>query len=121
MATTRQEPLPAGAVSVGARAKRAPSRERERSGWAMVLPFFLVYVLFLLWPVVAALWSSLFDESLGAASTTWRGLGNYGELLGDGDFWAAMWHTLLFTLLSTPPLVILALGLAILVNRALPA
>jgi multiple sugar transport system permease protein len=32
-----------------------------------------------------------------------------------------MWHTLLFTLLSTPPLVILALGIALLVNRALPA
>ena len=28
-----------------------------------------------------------------------------------------MWHTLLFTLLSTPPLVILALALALLVNR----
>jgi multiple sugar transport system permease protein len=83
----------------------------------MVAPFFLVYVLFLLWPVVGALWSSLFDESLGAASTTWRGLGNFGELLGDGDFWSAMWHTLLFTLLSTPPLVILPLALALLVNR----
>jgi multiple sugar transport system permease protein len=87
----------------------------------MVSPFFVVYVLFLLWPVVGALWSSLFDESLGAVSTTFRGLGNYEELLGDGDFWAAMWHTVLFTLLSTPPLVLLALGLAILVNRALPA
>ncbi len=28
-----------------------------------------------------------------------------------------MWHTLLFTLLSTPPLVLLALGLALLVSR----
>jgi multiple sugar transport system permease protein len=87
----------------------------------MVAPFFVIYVLFLLWPVVGALWSSLFDSSLGATDRGFRGLGNYGELLGDGDFWAAMWHTLLFTLLSTPPLVILALGIALLVNRALPA
>jgi len=112
-------------VSAGARARTRDARRRRekraRAGWAMVSPFFLVYLLFLLWPVVGALWSSLFDESLGAASTTWRGLGNYGELLGDNDFWTAMWHTLLFTLLSTPPLVLLALGLAILVTRALPA
>ncbi len=114
---TAEETLPA----------RAPARTRtrrrsgERSGWGMVAPFFLVYVLFLLWPVVGALWSSFFDESLGAASTTWRGLGNFGELLGDGDFWSAMWHTLLFTLLTVPPLVLLSLGLAVLVNRALPA
>jgi multiple sugar transport system permease protein len=87
----------------------------------MIAPFFVIYVLFLLWPVVGALWSSLFDSSLGATDRGFRGLGNYGELLGDGDFWAAMWHTLLFTLLSTPPLVILALGIALLVNRALPA
>jgi len=87
----------------------------------MITPFFVVYLLFLLWPVVGALWQSLFDSSLGAATSELRWLGNYAELLGDGDFWAAMWHTLLFTLLSTPPLVLLALGLAILVNRALPA
>ena len=122
MATARQEAVP-GAVSTGAantatgRARRGP----DRSGWAMIAPFFIIYVLFLLWPVVGALWSSLFDSALGVTDGGFRGLGNYGELLGDGDFWAAMWHTLLFTLLSTPPLVILALGLALLVNRALPA
>jgi ABC-type spermidine/putrescine transport system permease subunit II len=87
----------------------------------MIAPFFIIYALFLLWPVIGALWSSLFDTSLGVTDGGFRGLGNYGELLGDGDFWASMWHTLLFTLLSTPPLVILALGLALLVNRALPA
>jgi ABC-type sugar transport system permease subunit len=114
------ESLPARATT-RPRAARRPGRSNERSGWGMAAPFFVVYILFLLWPVVGALFSSFFDESLGAASTTWRGLGNYGELLGDGDFWSAMWHTLLFTLLTTPPLVLLALGLAVLVNRALPA
>jgi len=123
MATARQETLPAATragdatASSTRRAKRGP----DRSGWAMIAPFFIIYVLFLLWPVVGALWSSLFDRSLGVTDGGFRGLGNYGELLGDGDFWAAMWHTLLFTLLSTPPLVLLALGLAVLVNRALPA
>jgi ABC-type sugar transport system permease subunit len=119
MATARQETLPA-AASVRAPTRRA-SRGPHRSGWAMIGPFFVIYILFLLWPVIGALWSSLFDSSLGVTDGGFRGLGNYGELLGDGDFWASMWHTLLFTLLSTPPLVLLALGLAVLVNRALPA
>ena len=77
--------------------------------------------MFLLWPVIGALWSSLFDSSLGVTDSGWRGLGNYQELLSDGDFWAAMWHTLLFTILSVPPLVLLSLALALLVSRALPA
>src|SRR4051794_6655364 len=76
----------------------------------------LLYVLFLIWPIIAAARTSLFDESL-VGHSAWRGLKNYSELLGDSDWWAAMWHTLLFTLLSTPPLVILALGLALLVSR----
>jgi multiple sugar transport system permease protein len=119
MATASSETLPA-AVPLGARKGRT-SRSPNRAGWGLIAPFFVVYVLFLLWPVIGALWQSLFDSSLGVTDGGFRGLGNYGELMGDGDFWAAMWHTLLFTLLSTPPLVILAGGLAMLVNRALPA
>ena len=33
------------------------------------------------------------------------GLANYRELFRDNQFWPAMWHTILFTLVSTPPLV----------------
>ena len=110
-----------------AASKRSTSRPRvrrpsgDRSGWLLIAPFFVVYALFLLWPVIGAAWSSLFDSALGVTDGGWRGLGNYNELLSDGDFWSAMWHTVLFTALSTPPLVILPLALALLVNRALPA
>ena len=94
-----------------ARARRRAGDQRpRRSGWALATPFFVLYFLFLLWPVLAAAWKSLFSDSLAGGDSDVRGLGNYGELLGDGDFWAAMWHTLLFTLLSTPPLVILRAG-----------
>src|SRR5215207_194372 len=97
-------------------AVRAPGARATRTGPLFIAPFFLLYVLFLLWPILAAARTSLYDDSLvGPAS--WRGLSNYGELLRDSNFWAAMWHTALFTLLSTPPLVILALAFALLVSR----
>ena len=108
MATASSARLPA-TRSAGRAQTRRPRRP-DRAGWGMIAPFFLVYVLFLLWPIVGALWSSFFDSSLGATDGGFRGLGNYGELLSDGDFWSAMWHTLLFTLLVTPPLVVLALA-----------
>jgi multiple sugar transport system permease protein len=88
----------------------------SRWGFLFTGPFFVLYVLFLLWPVLSAARTSLFDESL-VGHSAWRGLKNYGELLGDSNWWAAMWHTALFTLLSTPPLVLIALGLALLVSR----
>jgi multiple sugar transport system permease protein len=120
LATATSERLPAATTKSGARTRRTLGG-RDGAGWGMIAPFMIIYALFLLWPVIGALWQSLFDSSLGVTDGGFRGLGNYGELLGDGDFWAAMWHTLLFTLLSTPPLVLIALGLALLVNRALPA
>ena len=58
MATASSESLPA-AVSVGTRKNRT-SRKPDRAGWALIAPFFAVYILFLLWPVIGALWSRKF-------------------------------------------------------------
>src|SRR4051794_18592504 len=113
----REESLSRAAVDSRSRSARRRGNDRERSGWALVSPFFILYFLFLMWPVVAAAWKSLFSDSLAGGASSWRGLGNYGELIGDSNFWWAMWHTLWFTVLSSVPLVILPLGLALLVNR----
>jgi multiple sugar transport system permease protein len=114
VATTSAETLPRTA-------QRTQPRTRDpRAGRQALLftaPFFALFILFLLWPVVSALRTSLFNDSL-VGSGDWAGLENYAELLRDSNFWAAMWHTALFTLLSVPPLVIVALGMALLVSRA---
>jgi len=102
-----------------ARSRQATRTRGLNTGRAEELfttPFFVLYILFLLWPVLAAARTSLFDESLTGGST-WAGLRNYTDLLNDANFWSAMWHTALFTLLSTPPLVLVAMGLALLVSR----
>ncbi|NJK33588.1 MAG: sugar ABC transporter permease [Oscillatoriales cyanobacterium SM2_2_1] len=48
----------------------------------------------------------------------WRGWSNYGRLWGDRAFWQTLGTTMQLTLWIVPPLVLLPLGLAILVNRA---
>lgn len=97
-------------------------RRTDLTGYLFVLPFLIAYGLFLVWPVILGLRMSFFDWSLvGTGTTDFLGLANYRELFADPDFWASLWHTILFTLLSTPPLVLLALGLALLANRAVPA
>jgi multiple sugar transport system permease protein len=61
---------------------------------------------------------SFFNTSLVLPGLgSFAGLGNYRELFGDSRFWQAMWHTIEFTLISTPPLVLLPLFFAIVVNR----
>jgi multiple sugar transport system permease protein len=45
------------------------------------------------------------------------GLSNYADVLSSKDFWASMWHSVLFTLLTTPLLVLLPLLFAVLASR----
>lgn len=94
----------------------------DLAGYGFVLPFLLFYVVFLIWPFLSGLWMSLFNWSItGNGSTDFLGLGNYQELFSDPIFWKSLGVTVLFTLISTPLLVLIGLGLALLVNRAIPA
>lgn len=94
----------------------------DLTGWGFVLPFLLFYALFLVWPVFFGLRMSFFNWSLsGKGMSDFLGLANYQEMFADANFWSSLGVTLLFTLISTPILVVLALALALLVNRAIPA
>lgn len=102
--------------------KKDTSRGRtDLAGYLFVLPFLLAYVAFLIFPVLLGLRMSFYNASLVGADSEFLGLANYRELFGDPDFWGSLWHTILFTLLSTPPLVLLSLIFAMLANRAIPA
>jgi multiple sugar transport system permease protein len=108
---------PAGVLARRSRANPI-DRGAGRAGWAFIAPFGLFYVLFLLGPAIAMLVVSFFNSSTVAAGLgSFAGFGNYAEMFGRADFWEAMWHTLQFTLYTTPPLVILAFVLSILTNR----
>ncbi|GCF11883.1 carbohydrate ABC transporter permease [Dictyobacter arantiisoli] len=104
---------------------RTNNRKRWRTdltGWLFVLPFLLIFIIFLVWPVIFGFRMSFFNWTIGGnGSSHFLGLANYQELMGDGAFWKALGVTLIFTVISTPILVVLALGLALLVNRAIPA
>nr|WP_273378927.1 sugar ABC transporter permease [Actinopolymorpha pittospori] len=45
------------------------------------------------------------------------GFANYAEAFRTPEFWSSLWHTVWFTILTTPPLVILALAFALLADR----
>ncbi|MBV9228388.1 MAG: sugar ABC transporter permease [Chloroflexi bacterium] len=97
-------------------------RNTNLAGIGFVLPFLIMYALFLIWPVILGLRMSFFNWTIsGAGASDFLGLQNYQNLLSDPAFWHAMGVTVLFTIISTPLLVILALALALLVNRAIPA
>lgn len=92
---------------------------RLGSGLPFLVPFVVVALLFLVIPVLYGLWLSFTEQSLMGRGG-FVGLDNYVEALGDETMWATLGHTILFTVMSTVPLVLLALVMALLVYVGIP-
>ncbi|WP_030394444.1 carbohydrate ABC transporter permease [Kitasatospora purpeofusca] len=103
--------------------REPPGRRSIRHRWdqraapyVFVAPFFLCFAAFGLFPLVYTAWLSLHRVELGGAAE-WRGLDNYTGLWDSEFFWNALANTFTIGVLSTVPQLLLALGLAQLINR----
>jgi multiple sugar transport system permease protein len=84
----------------------------------LMAPFLVLYVLFIIGPSLYMFVMSFFDTSLVQSGLgPFAGFRNFGDALGNSAFWASMWHTIWFTILTTPPLVVLAFVFALLADR----
>lgn len=92
----------------------------SRGALWFAVPYAISFAVFLLWPIVYGLWMSITDQSLATTRLNVIGLDNYVEALSDPELWRALWTTIVFTVVSSVPLVALALLLAYLVATGLP-
>ncbi|MER6677181.1 sugar ABC transporter permease [Streptomyces sp. NPDC000983] len=97
-----------------------PARRILSPGLLFALPFLVLFALFMVWPLVQGLWMSFTDTSLSAHAPSFIGVDNFSEALRDAEMWRSLGHTVWFTVLSTVPLVVVALGMALLVHTGLP-
>lgn len=115
MSTGTSVHLGAG-TGVPASATTAGSTRWTASG--MLLPFGAFYVMFLLGPLLYTAVAGFFNDSLVKDGPgKWVGTANYAEALGSPEFWSSLGHTLWFTVLTTVPLMLLALTLALMTDR----
>ena len=97
------------------------SLERERrQAYLLVAPAVLVLAGVALYPILAAVWLSLHRFILVFGERRFTGLDNYAFLLSDARFWAALGNTAYFTLVAVTVELLLAVPLALLLNRAFP-
>lgn len=88
-----------------------------RRWWiAFVAPSLSLLVVFTVVPIAVAGVLSFYKWNLLTAPE-FVGLGNFRELAGDGGFWAAVGHTLVFIVGYLPLVTVIGLGLATLLNR----
>jgi cellobiose transport system permease protein len=98
---------------------RLTKTEARVAPYAFVSPFFIVFAVFGLFPLVYTLWVSLHDWSLLAGDQGFVGLDNYRELFQDSDFWRALTNTVGIFVIATIPQLILATVLAQVLNSRL--
>jgi ABC-type sugar transport system permease subunit len=94
----------------------------RRRAWSIVPYLFIAPAivglgLFKLYPIMEGLRLSFYDVRPIARTQEFVGLANFLELVRDPVILRATWNTLLFNLVVTPTQIVLALGLAVLVNR----
>ncbi|MRJ76978.1 ABC transporter permease subunit [Aeromicrobium sp. SMF47] len=100
---------------------RLTKAEAKVAPYAFVSPFFIVFAIFGLFPLLYTLWVSLHDWSLLAGDQGFVGLANYRELMQDSDFWRALTNTIGIFVVATIPQLILATVLAQVLNGKLRA
>ena len=96
---------------------KAKKRKTFLVAMAFILPFFILYTVFTIWPVIQGFYVSLHKWGL-MGKLKFIGFDNYTKFLGDKNFWGKLKNTAFFTLITTPMLVITAMVLAMLANRA---
>jgi multiple sugar transport system permease protein len=91
-------------------------KARRLEGFAFVGPFLLLYSFLLVYPLILGIGISFNRADLFGARR-WVGLDNYARLLADPVFHQAVANTFKLALLIVPPLTIIALALALALNR----
>lgn len=88
--------------------------------YAFVTPFFVVFAAFSFYPLLYTAWISLHKVELATMNVMeWVAFDNFTTLWQDDHFWNALLNTITLGVLSTVPQLMMALGLAHLLNYRL--
>ncbi|WP_018143299.1 carbohydrate ABC transporter permease [Alloscardovia criceti] len=79
-------------------------------GLAFLLPAFVFYAVFVLWPIIQTVWYSLYDWN-GIDLATWVGLENYRTVFTDASLYGSILHS--FFLIIFFSIIPIAIGLIV--------
>ncbi|WP_216648730.1 carbohydrate ABC transporter permease [Agromyces agglutinans] len=85
--------------------------------YAAIAPFFLLFLAFGVFPTAYSLVLS-FQDWNGLGAPEWVGTSNFERLFTDGTFWLAVRNTFVIFVLSTFPMLAIAITIAAMLNNA---
>ncbi|WP_369055958.1 carbohydrate ABC transporter permease [Kineococcus terrestris] len=119
-------PQAAGVAQDPAGRKRAArrgtdrSRQEARLGWYLAGPAFVILVLVTGYPILQALYDSLWSYRLTAPDDReFVGLRNYGVILTDPLWWSSLGNTVLITVVTVAVELVIGFALAMVMHKVL--
>ena len=77
--------------------RRSLDRRYALLGLALIAPTVLTFCAVIVYPLISAIYLSLFSIFTPTLDGSWVGLDNYAEVLAGGKFWNALLNTLIWT------------------------
>lgn len=102
------------------RAKMTPKEKSETIwGWIFIAPTIIGLMVLNIIPIFQTIYQSFFKTGDFGKGNKFVGLSNYQKVLGDAEVWQALWNTIKYAIIEVPISVIIALVLAVLLNKKL--
>ena len=108
-------PGPSDRSRTGGRRRSLNERKRARTGLLFVAPFALVFLAFLVAPLLYAFYLSLYTNGL-ATGVVFSGLRNYVTAFTDPSFLNGVWFVVRFALVLIPVQMFVSLALALVLD-----
>ena len=86
-------------------------------GALLIAPSILLFCIVIIYPLVSAIYLSLFSIYTPTLQGRWVGLGNYAQLISGREFWPSLWNNLVWTIGTLSLQVFFGVGLALLLHQ----
>lgn len=103
------------------RGRKMTSREKSETlwGWIFILPTMLGLIVLNIIPIFQTIYQSFFKTGDFGKGNKFVGFDNYRKVFGDAEVWQSLWNTVKYALLEVPISIVIALLLAVLLNKKL--
>ncbi|WP_430722747.1 carbohydrate ABC transporter permease [Siminovitchia fortis] len=93
--------------------------KENATAWLFLLPSLIFLIMFTLYPMIKTLFTSFFQSDLSTADPVYIGADNFKMMWEDEVFRKALINNIWFAVGTVPTSVLIGMGLAMLVNRAM--
>ncbi|WP_145453243.1 carbohydrate ABC transporter permease, partial [Staphylococcus epidermidis] len=93
--------------------------KENATAWLFLLPSLIFLIMFTLYPMIKTLFTSFFQSDLSTADPVYIGADNFKMMWQDEVFRKALINNIWFAVGTVPTSLLIGMGLAMLVNRAM--